>query len=694
VFSRNASAFQGLVAAGADVTKKCQGSPLAHVILAVGAIEENEAFALEALDVLSKVDAMLLAAPVDEYGRTPLRLACELALPQAFISAVLTAVEAYTKALDDADAKRALLLKADGLLGYTALHAMADAPSTSSEALTDFLMRGAADVLDARDAHGRTALHVAALANKSDEGSAYELLVAAGSDADAVDANGKTALELAKASVAKPRERRGPTVLLHHDVCLEHLTCPLEHSDRANINAHDVPPENVNRLHVLLDEGAGTLQTTRLRKAGLTFQEAPRAELGDIVRVHDWGYLRTLQEKCADMDPTMVDNLDGDTVISGMTFEASLYASGAAMAGVDAVFTGKAENAFCAVRPPGHHAGPCGLVPGCTSHGFCMVNNVAVAAAYALNVHRSACRRVAIVDFDVHHGNGTEVCVNHLQQDAALTDSYVLPTGGSLKVSQPMFKPWLGEKDFENVLFCSVHGFGKARPGLDPNPLVPPHLPSFYPASGANAGWKEGSVLNYGQNSSSRDEWRDAWANVVLPRVTAFAPDLILVSAGFDAHQKDGINGGFIGALECDYTWLTRALVGVANQVCQGRVVSVLEGGYRIEGRNVSAFARSVHDHVLALAEARPDVAWDGTVGRKPVVVEPAGEAPVVPAAVETVEREDKRPTRRRPAVDYAKLNEELVNEAKRVKQQQQGDGLAEESPAHGEESPAHGEVS
>jgi acetoin utilization deacetylase AcuC-like enzyme len=92
----------------------------------------------------------------------------------------------------------------------------------------------------------------------------------------------------------------------------------------------------------------------------------------------------------------------------------------------------------------------------------------------------------------------------------------------------------------------------------------------------------------------------------------AFKPDLILVSAGFDAHAKDAINGGFCGVLETDYVWLTRALVGVANQVCQGRLVSVLEGGYRIEGRNVSAFARSVHDHVLALAEARPDVMWDG----------------------------------------------------------------------------------
>ena len=216
-----------------------------------------------------------------------------------------------------------------------------------------------------------------------------------------------------------------------------------------------------------------------------------------------------------------------------------------------------------------------------------MVNNVAVAAAYAMNVHRATCKRVAIIDFDVHHGNGTEVggpftfflssstwptnvhlslakkvCINHLQSSAELSDTVTLPMGGTIKISQPAYKPWyvytcvlpsrharltfhykktlkkirLGQSDFENVLFCSVHGFGKAVPGMEAS--LREEMPPFYPASGASTGWASGSVLNYGQESGSRQEWRQAWSTIVLPRVIAFAPDLILVSAGFDAHAK------------------------------------------------------------------------------------------------------------------------------------------------------------
>jgi len=213
---------------------------------------------------------------------------------------------------------------------------------------------------------------------------------------------------------------------------------------------------------------------------------------------------------------------------------------------------------------------------------------------------------IIYTDFDVHHGNGTEVCVENLIPSSKKA-KFDLPMGGEMKLFMPQWKPWLGEHDAENVLFCSVHGFGKALPGLDPDPHQPPFLPSFYPGSGEDKGWKDSNILDVGQNSTSRFEWRQSWRSVVLPRLRNFKPDMIFISAGFDAHAKDSINGGFCGALEQDYEWLTQALVAIANEQCQGRIVSVLEGGYRIQGMCVSAFARSVLEHVKVLAEADPN---------------------------------------------------------------------------------------
>ena len=217
-------------------------------------------------------------------------------------------------------------------------------------------------------------------------------------------------------------------------------------------------------------------------------------------------------------------------------------------------------------------------------------------------------------DFDVHHGNGTEVCVENLVPNAVKAKfSIPLHFGGHITLTRPSWKPWLTDHDEENVFFCSVHGFGKAVPGLNPDPRSPPFFPSFYPGSGKNHGWLDSNIVNYGQNSSSRQEWRHSWRDVVLPRLRAFHPDLIIISAGFDAHAKDSINGGFCSTLEQDYEWITQMLVGIANETCEGRIVSVLEGGYRIQGMCVSAFARSVAEHVKVLAEAQPSASLDDT---------------------------------------------------------------------------------
>jgi len=216
----------------------------------------------------------LLVTALDEYGRTPLRLACELSLQLPVIRLLLDAFDAFAKG--DADVKREALVSADRLLGFSPLHAFADSPTAGQDALTELLARGGSEVLECRDARNRTPLHIAALASATAEGSIYELLVSAGADVDALDEAGRTALELAHSTTSVLRDRRGPTIILHNDVCMEHLTCPLQHTDMANINAHNVPPENVNRLHVLLDEGSGTLWSSRLQKSGLTFVEAPK----------------------------------------------------------------------------------------------------------------------------------------------------------------------------------------------------------------------------------------------------------------------------------------------------------------------------------------------------------------------------------------------------------------------------------
>ncbi|CAM9682331.1 unnamed protein product, partial [Ectocarpus sp. 6 AP-2014] len=345
------------------------------------------------------------------------------------------------------------------------------------------------------------------------------------------------------------------TAVLHHPLCLQHHSCPPIRRWGA-----DPPPENVKRLEVIYNEDSGVLRADEF--SGLEWDSNPsRAELADVLRVHDFNYVEKLERLCSNIPggPGSLSHLDGDTAVSHDSFEAALRAAGSVCDGVDRVMTGRNRNAFCAVRPPGHHAGTRGLVTcandGTGSHGFCLLNNVAIGAAYARCVHRhTGVERVAIVDFDVHHGNGTEAIVKAL-----------VPKVEEASIKTP---------------FCQ---------GLLQQPLVLDvgmPLPEIGDTPGA-----------------SRHRWRDVYRKDILPKLVAFNPDIILVSAGFDAHKKDVINYGYIGLLEEDYEWVTQQLVQVANRCCEGRLVSVLEGGYRIQGGIVSAFGRSVAGHVRALVD-------------------------------------------------------------------------------------------
>ena len=270
--------------------------------------------------------------------------------------------------------------------------------------------------------------------------------------------------------------------------------------------------------------------------AGLDRREPPRAEIEQIARVHDRAYV---EQALAAVPDSGHRALDPDTVVSPGSGEAALRAAGALCAAVDAIMAGEAKNAFCAVRPPGHHAEPA------RSMGFCLFNNVAIGAAHARAAHGLA--KAAVVDFDVHHGNGT----------------------------QAMF--W----DQADLLFASTH-----------------QMP-LYPGTGSvDETGAAGNILNLPLAPlAGTIEFRRAMSESILPAVRAFKPDFLFVSAGFDAHADDPLAN--LRFQDEDYAWATRELVQVAAECCEGRLVTTLEGGY-----DLHALARSAALHVRALMDA------------------------------------------------------------------------------------------
>lgn len=263
-------------------------------------------------------------------------------------------------------------------------------------------------------------------------------------------------------------------------------------------------------------------------------REAPLVDLSDAAHAHSSGYVDELRDALAQIEPGMLVALDPDTAACAGTWAAVRRAAGAAVAATDAVLDGDASNAFCAVRPPGHHA-----TRG-EAMGFCFLNNVAIAARHALDVR--GLTRVAIVDFDVHHGNGTE--------DIIAGDERVL----MVSIFQDRLYPFSG-------------GVPKGENMVN----VP--------------------VPAYTRGAEVREMIEANW----MPRLEAFAPQMIFISAGFDAHRDDDL--GQLGLVEADYEWITRRIKGVADRHAHGRIVSCLEGGY-----NLGALARSVAAHLRVLA--------------------------------------------------------------------------------------------
>ena len=306
-------------------------------------------------------------------------------------------------------------------------------------------------------------------------------------------------------------------LLLTHRACLHHDPGP----------HHPECPDRLRYVLKALDAG---------EFADLIRDQAPLATVEQLTRVHPQNYVDAILAIRPEPDEHVP--LDGDTIMSWGSAEAALRSAGAAIAAVDAVMKGEFRRAFCATRPPGHHCEPARPM------GFCLFANAAVAARHAQAAHGA--KRVAVVDFDVHHGNGTQACFE--------TD----PT----------------------LFYASSHQW----------PL--------YPGTGDVSETGVGNILNVtlppGADGAA---FRDAWADQIIPALDAFAPDLLIISAGFDAHAADPL--AQLRVREADFAWLTEALCGMADRQCQGRVVSVLEGGYDLD-----ALGRSVAAHVRALMRA------------------------------------------------------------------------------------------
>ena len=707
VHARKLEQVKLLLLAGASMLKKCDGSFPIHTAISMGAIPGHEDFAHDCVQAMAKnggdftlkddalhtplflacmmnqprvvkfilserVGRSTLNIRADRSGNRPLHAAAKYENigstgPSGRVSSVLPALTPPTHHPDESVgqpyAPGSIVDNRQGIEVAAARKLSVVLPELSlGTTVTEILLGVPGLEIDAPNSVGQTPLHVACARGNW---LVVRLLLHSGANPMLTDRRGFTPGQVAHKRgmpipndllpllggapttglVAPPRDLivdpDSSTFLICHELCLAHRSCPPIRRD----TMMEPPPENVRRLHVLINDHEGILRSNEFGRI-IWEGKARRAAMADVLKCHDYNYVESISQLCNSIQdhPSAVAHLDADTAVSRWSFEAAMHAAGSVCEAVDKVMAGEHRNAFCAVRPPGHHAGPRGIVrcandPEGGSHGFCLLNNVAIGAAYARTMYRNdGIKKIAIIDFDVHHGNGTEEIILQLVPGV---DKAIVRTSFAIgELASPRYRPWLDETDCENVFFASTHGYGPRGPEIAEH-----HGPQgwFYPASGKtqisdairnpnsvetpnlsefilSQTWTRMSeeakanccmIINCGLGLPSRDalpgmqrlEVRDTYRKKIFPALRDFDPDIIFVSAGFDAHKKDTMNFGYVGMVEDDYEWVTEQLVKIANTCCNGRIVSVLEGGYKIHGGIISPFARSVASHVRGLVD-------------------------------------------------------------------------------------------
>ena len=380
----------------------------------------------------------------------------------------------------------------------------------------------------------------------------------------------------------------------------------------------------------------------------LFFKTQRRSTLNDILKCHDIGYIEKLKNLCEDIknennnshnknkhenhknnnniklenninynlncintNPLYKESIedkshyfkyqkyDEDTYLNEYSYENIYNTTGCVFDAIDLVMKGSVKNVFALIRPPGHHSGYYGPVenPLGASGGFCIVNNVCIGAAYAKYKYRNEIKKIAIVDFDVHHGNGSEEIIQMLKGKAFKHTTQTEKMGTFINKQYKRLN-WLDFDDAKNILFISTHLYFEDNPKL------------FYPYTGGNENntQKEddiypGGILNipFGSKGNNPNEYRSVFRSKLIPRLHKFKPDLIMISAGFDGHENEYINQGKMKLNEFDFAYITQQIQFVANKYCNGRVVSVLEGGYNVSCGLVSSFAQSAFFHARFL---------------------------------------------------------------------------------------------
>ena len=439
------------------------------------------------------------------------------------------------------------------------------------------------------------------------------------------------------------------TAIVYNKDCINHIklpdTDPIKHYKK-----RDKLFENSDRLSCLINDDDGILLNNKIFNFGINtnydnynkyiiIESKRKSCLNDILKCHDIKYIKALKYKSdnlikkkkkekneipkfwEDTDLDLIEKnyflyndndnsdendtkensinlykyekIDIDTFINQYSYENIFNSTGCVFDAIDIVMEeGIVNNSFAIIRPPGHHSGYYGPVENKygTSNGFCIVNNVAIGAAYAKYKYHNYIKKIAIVDIDVHHGNGTEEIIEMLNYKN-FTKPFNYEKICGVKITEKQNINWLDFDDAKNVLFISTHIYDKNNPD------------KFYPYSGSqekntkkDSEIYPGGIYNipFEYKENYPYEYRNILRSKIIPRLYKFKPDLIFISAGFDGHKLETINQKHMLLQEDDYGYIAQQLQFVANKFCKGRMISVLEGGYNVKTGIISSFAQSI----------------------------------------------------------------------------------------------------